>query len=311
MSNIPMFYDFQNAVQSMSTPIPQYKMNNMTTYYFGRYIMQKILSNFELEGMPEGWQRNYFMYTLFCNGHLVVLDTPQFGVIPQACSLSGYNVFWGPRYALVANPLLPDLSGKMLDLGVDCEIVQLTPDYGGIVDLVMKYAVEYALATQALDVTLTNSKLAYVFAAGNNKVAESFKKMVDEIQQGNPAVFIDQALLNPEGRPSWEAIFRDQKGSSIINELLTALEKLDARLNTDIGIPNTNISKASGVTSDEVNANNLDTSAKVKLWLDTINEGLDKVNAHYRLQLKMKLRFDPEEVSQDAGEREDDDMGVV
>lgn len=310
-NNIPMFYDYQNAVQSMGSPIPQYKLNNMTTYYFGRYITQKVLSNFWLEGMPDTWQRNYFMYCLFCNGHLVILDTPQYGVVPQACSLTGYNIFWGPKSALVANPLMPDLAGKRLDLGVDCELVQLTPDYCGIVDLVMKYATEYALATQALDVTLTNSKLAYVFAAGNGKIAESFKKMVDEIQQGNPAVFVDQALLNPDGRPSWEAIFRDQKGSSIINELMTALEKLDARLNTDIGIPNTNISKASGVSAEEVNANNLDTTSKASLWLDTINEGLSRANEHYGLDLRMSLRFDPEEVNADAGEREADSMGTV
>lgn len=308
MNNIPIFYDYQNQIQSLTAPIPQYNINNETTHYFARYILQKIISNFKFTGIPETWQKNYFQYCLFCNGVLTVINTPEFGVIPQACGLTGYNVFWGPKSVLVANPLLPELSGKQLIIGKDCEIVQLTPDYCGILDMVYKYAIEYALATQAFDVTLVNSKLAYVFAAGNKQVAASFKKMFDQISQGNPAAFIDSSLLNPDGRPSWEAIFRDMKGSGILNELLTALEKLDARLNTDIGIPNTNIAKASGVTSDEVNANNKDTSTKAVLWRDTIREGLQKVNRMFRLNLGVELVFsEPEGGADYADAGEDDD----
>lgn len=308
--NIPIFYDYQNVYQSMSSPIPLYGANNETTQYFARYIMQKILSNFKFTGIPDNWQKNYFQYCLFCNGVAAVLNT-QYGVIPQACGLKGYNVFWGPKSVLIANPLLPQLSGQDIEIGKDCEIVYMAPDYRGILDLCYKYAVEYALATQAFDVTLVNSKLAYVFAAGNKQVAASFKKMYDQISQGNPATFIDSSLLNPDGRPAWEAIFRDQKGSGIINDLLTALEKLDARLNTDIGIPNTNISKASGVSAEEVNANNLDTQAKASLWRDTIQEGLDRVNRMFGLRLGVELVFQDQKGGvQDADESEDYDLGT-
>lgn len=312
MNDIPIFYDYQNQIQSTVSPIPQYNMNNECVHYFARYIMQKIISNFKFTGLPDTWQKNYFQYCLFCNGYLTVLDTPEFGVIPQACGLKGYNVFWGPKSVLVANPLLPDLSGKEIVIGKDCEIIQLAPDYGGLLDLCWKYAIEYALATQAFDVTLVNSKLAYVFAAGNKQISASFKKMYDQIAQGNPAAFIDTALQNPDGRPNWEAIFRDQKGSGIINDILTALEKLDARLNTDIGIPNTNISKASGVSAEEVNANNQDTVTKASLWRDTIRGGMEKVNRMFGLRLGVELVFsDMKGVDPDADESEDYDLGVV
>lgn len=312
MSNIPIFYDYQNQIQSFSSPIPQYNINNETTHYFARFILQKVLSNFRFTGVPETWPKNYIEYCLFCNGVFAVVKTPEFGIIPQACGLTGYNVFWGPKSVLISNPLLPQLSGKQLEIGTDCEIVHLSPDYCGILDLVYKYATEYALATEAFDVTLVNSKLAYVFAAGNKQVAASFKKMYDQISQGNPAVFIDSSLLNPDGRPAWEAIFRDNKGSGIINDLLTALEKLDARLNTDIGIPNTNISKASGVTPDEVNANNMDTSTKAVLWRDSIREGLKKVNKMFGLNIGVDLVFSQTEGSEEnADTGEDDDYDYV
>lgn len=307
MNNIPIFYDYQNRVQSLSAPIPQYNLNNETVQYFARYILQKVISNFRFTTVPDFWPKNYLEYCTFCNGVFTVVNTGKYGIIPQACGLTGYSVFWGPKSVTIANPLLPELQGRQLEIGRDCEIVHLSPDYCGILDLVYKYAIEYALATQAFDVTLVNSKLAYVFAAGNKQVAASFKKMYDQISQGNPATFIDSALLNPDGRPSWEAVFRDQKGSGILNDLLTALEKLDARLNTDIGIPNTNISKASGVTPDEVNANNKDTSTKAILWRDSIREGLDRVNKMFGLNLGIELVFSEPEGGADYANTGEDD----
>lgn len=311
INNLPIFYDYQNREQSFTSPIPVYKLNNATTHYFARYIFQKLISNFRLTGLPDTWPTNYFQYALFGNGVLAVIRTPEFGVIPQACGLTGYNVFYGPKSVTVANPLLNYT--EPLEIGKECEIIQLMPDYCGILDLVYKYATEYALATQAFDVTLINSKLSVAFAAGNKTIAESMKKMYDQVSQGNPAVFIDSALIRPDGRPSWEAIFRDMKGSGIINDLLTALEKLDARLDTDIGIPNTNISKASGVSDAEVRANDLDTSAKVYLWRNTIREGMKKVNRMFGLNLGVELVFseDPERRINNADESDDDDMEFV
>lgn len=305
MIDIPIFYDYQNQIQSQSAPIPQYNLNNETTHYFARYILQKIISNFRFTGTPDFWPTNYIEYCIFCNGVFAVVNT-QYGVIPQACGLTGYNVFWGPKSVTIANPLLPELQGQQIEIGKDCEIVHLAPDYCGILDMVYKYAIEYALATQAFDVTLVNSKLAYIFAGGNKQVIASFKKMYDQISQGNPAAFIDSALLNPDGRPSWEAVFRDQKGSGIINDLLTALEKLDARLNTDIGIPNTNISKASGVSAEEVRANDLDTSTKAVLWRDTIRKGLNRVNKMFGMKLGVELVFS---TTKEEGEDDDADEG--
>ena len=71
---------------------------------------------------------------------------------------------------------------------VELDIV--TKSANGYVELVIN--IEYdadllALATESLAVNITNSKLAYVFACQDKTVAESFKKMFDQINEGNPA----------------------------------------------------------------------------------------------------------------------------
>ena len=67
------------------------------------------------------------------------------------------------------------------------------------------------------------------------------------------------------------------------------------QFDTEIGIPNVNMAKASGVTDNEVEANNVDTKSKASLWLETIREGLEKVNDMFDLNLSVKFRFEGSE----------------
>lgn len=311
MNELPFFYDWQNAIQSKSNPLATYVYNDAVTQYFARYLLQKFVSLFDFENIPVTWNKPYMLYSLSCLGYFAVIDAGvEYGVIPQYCSLTGYNIYYQPRSVIISNDLLREINGKDLVIGRDCELVKLSPDFGSVVDLIYKYATEYALITQSFDVSVINSKIGYIFSAANNKVAESLKKMVDQIQEGRPAVFIDKELLNPDGTKSWECVFNDGRSSTVINELLNALEKLDARFNTDIGIPNVNISKLSGVSDAEVNANNIDTQAKIKLWLDTINDGLEKANKMFGLNVKCSFRFEREVLS-DADKIETNSNGNV
>ncbi len=310
MSRVPIYYDYQNAISSTVNPLATYNLNNYTTQYFARYLLQKFISNFEFKNIPSNWNKPYILYALACMGFFGVIKTVPYGVIPQICTLTDYNIYYQPKSILIANHLLPDYSGRELVIGEDCELVKLMPDCGCIMDLILKYATEYALTTQSFDVSVINSKIGYVFSAFDNKTAESLKKMVDQINEGRPAVFIDKQLLNPDGVRSWESIFSDGRGSTVINELLNALEKLDARFNTDVGIPNVNISKASGVSDAEVNANNVDTTAKINLWIETINEDLQKVNRMFGLNISCKYRFE-RGVTEDADQIEADGNGDV
>jgi hypothetical protein len=73
--------------------------------------------------------------------------------------------------------------------------------------------------------------------------------------------------------------------------MLNDMLKIDARFCTEIGIPNVNLAKASGVTDNEVEANDIDTKSKAALWLETIQDGLNKTNEMFDLNLSVKFRF--------------------
>ena len=290
-------YDFINRYNSHIKPSTVHSQENATTWYFRRYLIQKILSVFEFDGIPETWDKDYFLYGLFLGGFVGVVETDKFGVIPQAgnfnCSLAGVNVFYRPTYIVITNHLLRGVLRPRI--GIECELIKMQPDYGSCWDIVTYYADLLSLATESLAVNIVNSKLAYVFACDNKTVAESFKKMYDKLNEGNPAVFADSKLFDESGEPLWTTFQNNLKQNYVAGDMLDDMLKIDARFCTEIGIPNVNMAKASGVTDNEVEANNIDTKSKVSLWLETIREGLEKVNDMFDLNLSVKLRFEGSE----------------
>lgn len=287
-------YDFINRYNSKRKPSTVHSQENATTWYFRRYLIQKIISVFEFKGIPETWSKDYFLYTLFCFGFVAIVETDKFGVIPQHCSLFGYDVFYRPTNVNIANPLI---RGNLTPrIGTQCALIRMQPDYGSCWDIVAYYADLLSLCTEALAVNLVNSKLAYVFACEDKTVAESFKKMYDQMNEGNPAVFADRKLFLEDGSPAWETFQNNLKQNYIAKDILEDMTKIDARFCTEIGIPNVNMAKESGVTNNEVEANNIDTKTKASLWLETIKTGLDKANELFGLNMSVDFRYKTEVV---------------
>jgi len=291
-------YDFINKYNGQINPSTTHASDNATAWYFRRYLLQKVISVFEFKNIPEHWSKDYFLYTLFICGFVGVVQTDKFGIVPQMGSLYGYDVFYRPTNITISNPLLRGILQPKI--GRDCELIRLQPDYGSCWDIVAYYADLLALATESLAVNMVNSKLAYVFACEDKTTAESFKKLYDIINEGNPAVFADKKLFDDEGNPMWTTFQNNLKQNYIAKEILEDMTKIDARFCTEIGIPNVNMAKESGVTANEVEANNIDTQTKVSLWLETIKDSLNKVNDMFGLDISVDLRFKSEEV-QDNG----------
>ena len=68
-------YDFINRYNAHIKPSTVHSQDNATSWYFRRYLIQKILSVFKFEGIPETWSIDYFLYTLFVWGFIAVVET--------------------------------------------------------------------------------------------------------------------------------------------------------------------------------------------------------------------------------------------
>ena len=286
---IPSNYEFENLYNSMRSPSTVHCRNTALVEYYTKYLLEKAISVFKFDGMPETWARNYFEYVLFGYGHIAVINTDKYGVIPQMSGLTGYNVFYQPTIVTIANPLLDGL--KTLEIGTQCEIIKLQPNYSGVMDIVTTYADLMALCVETAGINLLNSKMSYIFFSRNKQAAESFKKMYDKVASGEPAAFLDKSLLDDEGNPAWTMFTQNVGQNYITDKILNDLQTIEDQFNTDIGIPNANTQKKERLIVDEVNANNTDTNAKVSLWLETMRYDIEKVNRMFGLNLSVSYRF--------------------
>lgn len=280
MNEFPYDFQYINTAKASYAPSMVNIHNSALFVYYRKYLLQKMLSIFDWT-LPETWARNYFLYVLYVYGTCAVINTDAYGVIPQACSLSGYDVFYQPTTAHIANPRLQGIISPTI--GVDTEIIRLQPDYGSALDIVDYFAEQMTLTSEAASCNIINSKLAYVFASESKGAAETFKKLYDEIAQGNPAAFVDKQLFQEDGKANWMTFANNLKQNYIAGDLLQDLQKWEYRFDTIVGIPNANTEKRERLIVDEVNMNNQEIRAVSDVWLEELNICLDKVRKMFRI----------------------------
>lgn len=288
----PYLYDHANRVISENRPGTVHTQNTALYQFFRRYLLQKAISVFRWK-LPSTWSRDYFLYVLYCWGVVAIVETDKYGVIPQGCGLEGYNVFYQPRKAIIANPLLRGLRDPII--GEECVLFKLQPDFGGIMDLVNYYAEELALCSESVSVNLLNSKMSYVFAAANKAGAESLKALYDSYASGQPAVFYDKNLIGDDGKPTWDMFSQNVGENYIADKVLSDMRKIEAMFDTDIGIPNANTDKRERLVTDEVNANNVETYSKCALWLESLQKGCTEVREMFGVDMSVDWRVNPVE----------------
>ena len=232
---------------------------NTTLTWFFERILTQRLFSVFEYDLPEEWDKDYFLYVLWLYGFGAVINTDKYGVIFQQCTLSGYNVYYRPSKVLVSNPLLQTKFG----------------------------------------VNAYNSKFSWIFAADNPAMAESFKKMFDQVTSGNPAVAVDKKLFNENGDPRWIQFDQNLKNNFIGKDILECMATIDNMFCTAIGLPNSNYEKRERLLVDEINANNSQTRALADVWMETIKHGMDVANDMFGLDLDIRYKQDMEAMRND------------
>lgn len=295
---VPMNYEQINLQAGMYSPSPVKNRNNKSFDYFVRSLFQRATTVFEWE-LPEEWDgktKDFFLYCLFRFGYIVISDFEQFGLGFQPCGLSGYNFYYQPSKALVANPALKE--SLTLELGKDGQLLKLTPDYRGIWDILEFYAEKLSLLDNAINMSLINNKYAFFLGARNKTAGMALKKMLDLVNKGEPAVVWDMKLLNdPTDK---EMPFQEWKREHLKDSYLTTDQLLDFHtilndFDAEVGIPTVPYQKKERMVTDEANAKLADGKARSVTWYETIQGSINEIKQLYPdITLSCSMRYDTE-----------------
>ena len=254
---------------------------NARTEYYKTQLQRTAFSIIDIDFNKDNlWDKDYIREAVLIKGCMTVTEDNNGVLLPLKCGVTGINVFNRGTTAIIANPVVGSFERT---IGVDCELVYLQQKQGSrfrsLQPIITIYAQKLANCDAAIDINLFNSRLPYIFQASSQQVAESFKAMYDEIAEGNPAVYVDESLGNLlqnesgsnitvfKGKENFIADLVQNEKVQIMNEFLTA-----------IGINTANTTKRERQVVDEVNANNIEIKANIKLWKQNIDDCCERVN---------------------------------
>ena len=303
MNTPPYMYDYINSETYKVTPSTIHAANTATAAYFRRYLLQKAMSVLRWT-LPKTWDKSYFLYTLYTEGRVAVFDSGKFGVIPQMATLGGYDVFYRPNTATVTNACLTPTT-RELRIGVDCVLFKLQPDYGGLMDIVNYYANAMALASETALVNLHNSKMSYLGYADTKAGAETLKKALDDISQGETAVILDSKTKSLDGKSPFNLLTQDVGANYVVTNILNDMQTIENMFCTEVGLPNANTQKRERLITDEVNANNVETHSKVGMWLESLQEACTACNDKYGTSVWVDWAYEPEAGGDYSGNADD------
>ena len=307
MNYTPLNYEQINQLAGTYNPSPVKSYNNKTFAFWERALFQRATSVIKSE-LPEDWDgtiKDFFYYCLFKLGYVTVFERPEYGRTFQPCTLQGYDWYYQPTKALVANPALTE--GLELEIGKDCEILKLTPDFRGIWDIISYYAEKLSTLDNAINMSLINNKYAFILGARNKVAGQALKKMLDKINKGEPAVIYDMKLNNDQTDKTEPFTVWERKGSLKDSYLTTdQLRDFQTILNNfdcEVGIPTIPYEKKERMVSEEATSRQLDAQSRSTIWLECLQSSADRVKRLYPdITLNFSLRYDPEEVEDEQRE---------
>ena len=271
--NPPYTYAAINAVEGTIHPSFLHIHNTSLARFFKRYLLQDALSVFKFD-LPEWWDSDYFRYSLIGFGFVTVFKTDKFGIIPQQCGLTGFNVFYRPTQCTISNPLI---GSTILNIGRNCEIIKMQPDYSGVASLVDYYGDLMALTWEGITTNILNSKLAYIGYADGKEEAETFKKLYDKIASGEPAVVVKKKTSKISEDDKFQFFTQNLGQNYIAQDMLQSLRSIQAAFRAEIGIPDLNVQKKERLITAEATKTDIYTRAKSLLWLEEIQNSMEKV----------------------------------
>lgn len=294
MRYYPLNYAQLNVMAGTTSPSTPKSVNNRTFAFWSRALFERAVSVFDFT-VPEEWEgsvKDFFHYCLFAGGYVAIFKDAKFGTCFQPCSLGGYNFYYQPTYVLIANPQF----NKTLEIGSECELLKITPDYRGIWDIIEYYAEKLSLLDNAINASLINSRLAYIVSASTKQAAQAVKKILDQINAGEPAVFWDKNILrDPVTKETpFDIVSTTDNMAKVylttdqLNDSQTLLRAFDA----EIGIPTLPYNKKERLVTDEANMRKYDSQARALVWLETLQSSIKKIKQLYPdITLSVSLHY--------------------
>ena len=292
----PLNYNEINIGAGTFNPSPVKAYNNSTFGFWVRALFQRVTSVIDFD-LPEDWEgsvRDFFLYCIYKYGFVAVFDHSELGMSFQPCGLKGYNFYYQPTEAVIANPLLKNTLN--LEIGKSCELLKLTPDYVGIWDILEYYAERFSTLDNAINMSLINCKTPYILGAKNKTASSALKKILDKVNAGEPAIIFDEKLMNDPNSKDTPfqllELLRNPKEAYLTTDQLLDFQTILNNFDAEIGIPTVPYQKKERMVADEATMRVYDGCARSLTWFNTLQGSIKDIKKLYPdIRISARLHY--------------------
>lgn len=269
--------------------------------YWERSFFQRCRSIIEFDGLPAagagqiGWDYDAFMYQLFRMGYAVVFRSKKYGMVVQPGTPTGYGLQYQPRGMNITTQFFN--FGRPLEIGTECGVIKLTPDYRGIWDIITKYAVEMQHAEVAIRQSALNARFAYGAFAKDDKQKRSLELLFQRLANGEPGIIVNTELKRPMDAKSTDGgayelpimqIDRDLSKNFILPELMEFRRTILMDFYRELGIK-VQPDKKERLNVNESQSADAETFNRREVWRICLEKSLDEVNRMYGTDITFKI----------------------
>lgn len=275
MNCFPIYYPQLNMMVGTHIPSSYHTKNTIAFDFWCRAFYERLINGLKIKTPWSGDVKDFFNYCLYGNGFVAIFKTEEYGLSFQPCTVSGYDFYYRPTNAIVTNPVF----SKTFKIGEDCEILKLTPDYLGTFDTIYYYAEKMAELDCALKISIANEKNPKIYGASSKAKAETLKKIMDKVNQGNAVQIYDNRLFkNSDGEDEPLTMFgesanKEYMTDKILSDMFTIISRFDA----EIGIPSVPYQKKERMVTDEANSTLIDSQSRILTWYETLTSSIETV----------------------------------
>lgn len=287
-----MFYSPLNT-QSLNQLAGRYSpsmvkaYNNATYAYWERSLFQRAVSRIETK-LPENWEgsrRDFLLYCLLSLGYVFVSKNDTLGYWFNPGTLYGIDFYYQPTEFILANPRASEVNVESrYKLHEEGELLKFMPDYMGIFDIISYYAEKLSALDNAINMSIINNKFAFILAGKNKGTVEALKKILDKINKGEPAVFLDSVLMNDpkDGSEPWQFVeLQKLKDNYITDKQLIDFQTILNSFDAEIGINTVPYQKAERFVSAEANSRMIDSQARIITAIECLKSSVKDIKKLY------------------------------
>lgn len=283
----PLNTESLNQLAGRYSPSMVKAYNNATYAYWERSLFQRAVSRIETK-LPENWEgsrRDFLLYCLLSQGYVFVSKNDTLGYWFNPGTLYGIDFYYQPTEFILANPRAGEVGVEnRYKLHEEGELLKFMPDYMGIFDIISYYAEKLSALDNAINMSIINNKFAFILAGKNKGTVEALKKLLDKINKGEPAVFLDSILMNDpkDGSEPWQFVeLQKLKDNYITDKQLIDFQTILNSFDAEIGINTVPYQKAERFVSAEANSRMIDSQARIITAIECLKSSVKDIKKLY------------------------------